>query len=48
MCCEMYFRRAIHSSNSGRVFINKDALNPIVSPGDIEKKSEQEGDSYGN
>ena len=48
MCCEIYFKKDIHSSDSGREFIKKDTFEDIVSPRDTEKKSEQEGGSYGN
>jgi hypothetical protein len=47
MCCELYFREALHSSSSGRVFINATDLSHCILSEDDETKTDKEGDSYG-
>ena len=48
MCCDIYFRQAIHSSRSGRVFIKSRDFGSLIPFGNTETKTEQEGDSDGN
>ena len=48
MCCDIYFRQAIHSPRSDRGFIRKHRVQCIIPSWDTETKSEQEGDSDGN
>ena len=47
MCCEMYFRKAIHSPSSGDGFISKRGLVQDILLKDNETKSDKEGDFYG-
>ena len=48
MNCNTYFRRAIHSSSTPRVFIKNGGVEGIIPLWETETKSEQEGGSYGN
>lgn len=48
MCCELYFKHALHSSGRGGGFIKKSPSTCIIPAWETETKSDKEGGFYGS